>query len=409
MLKLRGFSFERLFELLKDAYMKSSICGIERKCLSSNNDTDFVKANERDEMVAFLLEVCDRQDMGLSVETFGLFVSLLDRFLYTYKVKSKYLECLSVACLYIACKVKEEDERVSVTSEFLLDCEAKCSIAELLRMEQMVLSKFEWSINDTTSVDFLHIFYALIVNAFKKVEEAIKNSEKVKRVWKFLGSATNSLISDGSLYPPADLDFLEDAENQLKQCLCVNDLTNAYKPHILAFSIISLQMDKVFQTTTTEEIKASLNETLALIKINCKINYELVDKCKEELRSHLASVETNKNLFENYFDEYYKWKIQSLRLSSKFASPLSAVNIQLDAIKEEEEEEEMKQNYEIHMEESCDASDYVMKKEKDSPKTQIKFFENVKFGSFSYADILSGTKKRKLSENSCQDEEIDYD
>jgi len=411
MLKLRGFSSERLFELLKESYIKSLLYWTERKNFNSN-ETDFVKSSERDEMVAFLLEVCDRQDMGLSAETFALFVALLDRFLSTYKVKSKYLECLSVACLYIACKVKEEDDKISVTSEFLLDCDAKCSIAELLRMEQMVLNKFEWSVNDITSIDFLHLFYSLLINEYKKVEESIKNSDRVKQVWKFQSAASNSVLSDGSLYPPADLDFLEDIEAQLKQCLCVIDLTNTYKPHVLAYSLISLQMDKIFQNICSDEIKTSLNNVLEQIKQSCKLKFELVDKCKEQMRSHLATVETNKNLFDNYFDDYYRWKIQNLRLSSKFLSPLSAVNIQLDAIKEEDEEE-LNENYEMHMEESCDASDYVSKKENDTnisnfKSTQMKFLESSKFGTFSYADILSGakgSKKRKLSENSCNEEE----
>lgn len=111
--------------------------------------------------------------MMLGVETFSLFANLLDRFLSSYKVKTKYLECLAVACLYIACKVKEEDESISISSEFLAECECKCSINELLRMEQTILVKFEWNINDTTAIDFIYIYHALLINQYKQVTHNI--------------------------------------------------------------------------------------------------------------------------------------------------------------------------------------------------------------------------------------------
>ena len=72
--------------------------------------------------------MCERTDMAFSMETFSLTVTLIDRFLASYKVKSKYLECLAVSCLYIAAKVREEDDKISITSEFLYDCNSKVCI-----------------------------------------------------------------------------------------------------------------------------------------------------------------------------------------------------------------------------------------------------------------------------------------
>lgn len=387
MLKLRKISTERLMELLKETYMRSSICWTRRKSFPEN-DTEFVKTNERDEMVSFLQEVCDRPDMSLSAETFALFVSLLDRILSTYKVKSDYLECLSVACLYIACKVKEDDERISITSDFLLDCESKCSIAELLRMEKMVLKKFDWSVNDTTSVDFLHIFYALLVNEYKKVEELIKNSENSKQVWKIVDN--KKCNSDDGWHVPADLDFLDKIESQLKNCLCRYDLTRLYDPHILSFSLLSLQLEKALSFVQSEKLKSALNNTMDLIQQFCKINFEFMDKCKEQLKSYLVTL-NNKNPIDTYDDEFYKIAMQSLKQSSIFYSPVAAVNSKLDVIKEEEDED----NYEMEMDQSCD---YVNRN----------YFSNIKFGTLSFAEILSANtpKKRKLSENSYMEENI---
>lgn len=414
MLKIRSFRIEKLYELLKDLCLKESICWTERKSFPDNDTNDFVKSRERDEMVAFLLEACEREDMSLSAETFSLFVALLDRFLATYKVKLKYLECLAVACLYIASKVKEEDDKISITSEFLVECECKCSVAELLRMEQMVLAKFEWNVSDVTAVDFLHIYYAMLSHAYKQAEtNGLDSMPAIKKAWKPLLRMFNS-NADGNIYPPADLDFLESLESKLTQCLCVHDLTTMFKPNVLAFSLISLQMDKALGLISSEKIRNSLSDMLDSIKQFCKLSFELVDKCKEHLRSHLATVETNKTLFDNYFDEYYKWKIRNLKQSSIFVSPLAAVNSHLDVI-EEEEYEDQNENLDI-ADESCDIGDYVpttsttitiTKEEKKCEQSRI-YFDSSKFMNFSYADILSGRKdnKRKLSENSNEDEEM---
>ena len=130
-MKFRRFSTEKLFDLLKNACLKEAIYWTGDRQYPDTDD--LVKTSERDEMVSFLLEVCDRSDIKFSVETFALCISLLDRFLANFKVKSKYLECLAVACLYVAAKIKEDDEKISITSEFLVNC--KCKISELLRME----------------------------------------------------------------------------------------------------------------------------------------------------------------------------------------------------------------------------------------------------------------------------------
>jgi hypothetical protein len=67
------------------------------------------------------------------------------------------LECLAVGCLYIAAKCKEEDDTIAITPEFVIDCNANCSASELLRMERLILEKFDWFADFVTSVDFLQI------------------------------------------------------------------------------------------------------------------------------------------------------------------------------------------------------------------------------------------------------------
>lgn len=113
--------------------------------------------------------------MHFGMDTYALSVDLLDRFLATLKVKlynlilikkfiflllkvrPKFLECLAVGCLYIAAKCKEEDDTISITPEFVIDCNANCSANELLRMERLILEKFDWFVDFVTAVDFLQI------------------------------------------------------------------------------------------------------------------------------------------------------------------------------------------------------------------------------------------------------------
>jgi hypothetical protein len=64
---------------------------------------------------------------------------------------------LAVGCLYIAAKCKEEDDTIPITPEFVIDCNASCSANELLRMERLILEKFDWFADFVTSVDFLQI------------------------------------------------------------------------------------------------------------------------------------------------------------------------------------------------------------------------------------------------------------
>ena len=112
-MKLRCFNSEKLYQTLKDFCHKESQYWRVLDTSYPNANDDFVKTNERDEMVIYLLELCEREDVAFSLDTYALSVSLLDRFLANFKVKSKYLECLALGCLYVASKVKEENEKNS--------------------------------------------------------------------------------------------------------------------------------------------------------------------------------------------------------------------------------------------------------------------------------------------------------
>lgn len=340
MMKLRSFNKDKLFELLKDSLLKESIFWQNSESRGYPNTDDLVKSNERDEMVAYLLEVCDREDMSLSVETFALCVTLLDRFLASFKVKSKYLECLAVACLYIACKVKEEDDNLSITSEFLIDCDCKCSIAELLRMEQMILSKFEWSVNDITASDFIYLYYAILVDKYRSTASMAMSTNSPNNKWNRnnVNNKIKTNKSESDYYPPADLDFLHTLEYKLKQCLCVSDISANFRPHCIALSLISMQL---------EANKIEQVELMNLLTFHSKLNHSQIENCKEKIKVHLSSIESSKTLFDLYFDENIFDKsrkrffyVPPLALPSTFASPSASMSTNLTAIIEEDEDQD---------------------------------------------------------------------
>lgn len=338
-MKFRRFSTEKLFDLLKNACLKEAIYWTGDRQYPDTDD--LVKTSERDEMVSFLLEVCDRSDIKFSVETFALCISLLDRFLANFKVKSKYLECLAVACLYLAAKIKEDDEKISITSEFLVDCNCKCKISELLRMELMLLGKFEFNVNDITVVDFLSICQSLLINKYVEMFKIDLNSNNNNL---FKRKLNRVLKSNDNFYPPNELDFAHILEFDLKQCLCINELTTMFRPRVLAFTLLTIQIDKLFENkeTAENEMKSKffaqfIQEMMQFLKITNESLYS----CKEKVTAHLAVMDKNKKLLDSYLNEYFFEMARTYHTpkSLNWFSALANVSAQLSAIKEEDEDE----------------------------------------------------------------------
>lgn len=368
-MKFRRFSTEKLLGLLKNACSKEAIYWNENRTYPDTDD--LVKASERDEIVSYLLEVCDRSDIKFSVETFALCVSLMDRFLSTYKVKSKYLECLAVACLYIASKIKEDDEKISITSEFLADCNCKCKISELLRMELMILDKFEWNVNDITTADFTSILHSLLIN---KYGELFKFDNKHNNNNLFKRKLNKVLKSNDSFYAPTELDFAHILEFDLKQCLCVNELTTMFRPKELAFTLLKIQIDKLINKkdkSIENQLKIKfyddfIEETLSLLKIN----HETVMECKEKATAHLAVMDRNKKLMDSYLSEYFFEMARTYHTtkSLNWFSALAAVtNARLTAIKEEDEDE-------LNKEEKLNDDVYIKQSNEVLQLTQVKVY-----------------------------------
>ncbi|XP_071504194.1 cyclin-I-like [Diadema antillarum] len=127
-----------------------------------NNSEAEIGPSQRDEMVQWLLEL--NVKFRFCPETFMLSVTLLDHFLTAVKARPKYLRCIAITCFFLAAKMKEEDEMVPATQDFVRDSQCGCTVSEVLRMERVVLDKLKWELNFVNCLDFLQIFHAMLLS-----------------------------------------------------------------------------------------------------------------------------------------------------------------------------------------------------------------------------------------------------
>ncbi|XP_057674765.1 cyclin-I [Corythoichthys intestinalis] len=127
----------------------------------TSQDTD-ISPTQRDKAVCWLTELHGR--LQLYPETLVLAVSILDRFLASIKARPKYLRCIAITSFFLAVKTCEEDECVPSLRELVASSSCGCSPSEIRRMEKIILDKLNWDLHHATSLDFLHIFHAMVLS-----------------------------------------------------------------------------------------------------------------------------------------------------------------------------------------------------------------------------------------------------
>jgi hypothetical protein len=180
---------------------------------STEKTQTIITSEMRQEAVSWLMKLNDK--FSFYPETLFLSVAILDRFLNLVKAQPKYLKCITVSCFYIAAKTNEEDEMIPSTMDLIEESYCGCSMSELLRMECCILNKLNWDVNMSTSVNFLHLYYGLL----------LANCPDVFSGWLLLKPAQH----------------LHYMTQLLQQCLLHHELLN-YTPSTVALSVLSLHL-----------------------------------------------------------------------------------------------------------------------------------------------------------------------
>jgi hypothetical protein len=208
-------SNQQLLRMLGDALRKE--CGRWSSCSYPQvkfTNVDVVGAAHRDNLVKYLADLNEKFDFF--AETFFLSVTILDQFLSIVKCKPKHLKLIGSTALFLAAKIKEEDEVIPGTLEWVRVSGCGCSQAELLRMERCMLGKLNWDLSFATPLDFLHIFHALL---FINVPHLLDNC--------------------GHMTPARQLSLIT---AKLERCV-TSHLSLQHAPSTLALALLSLELE----------------------------------------------------------------------------------------------------------------------------------------------------------------------
>lgn len=216
----------------------------------SAGSPDEVLGFQRDRIVGWVLSL--NTEFRFSPETLGLAISLIDRFLNLVKVRPKYLPCVAICCLYIAAKTLEEDEVIPSTKDLVKTIKCACSVAEVLRMEAIILNKLSWNVKQATAVDLLHIIHGLLMSCYPKLLDGLSH-----------------------LTPSQHLSMMM---RKIFHCLGNHQLA-VFSPINLVLSIVSLEL---------EQITPNWFSIITMVQQVADINNQTFIQCREMIGQHLT-------------------------------------------------------------------------------------------------------------------------
>ncbi|XP_022322403.2 cyclin-I-like [Crassostrea virginica] len=216
----------------------------------STGSPDEVLGYHRDRVVGWILSL--NAEFRFSPETLGLAISLIDHFLNLVKVRPKYLPCVSICCLYIAAKTLEEDEVIPSTKDIVKTIKCACSVAEVLRMEAIILNKLSWNVKHPTAIDLLHIIHGLLMSYYPKLLDGLSH-----------------------LTPSQHLSMMM---RKIFHCLGNHQLS-VFSPINLVLSIVSLEL---------EQITPNWFSIVSMVQQVAEINSESFIESRDMIGQHLS-------------------------------------------------------------------------------------------------------------------------
>lgn len=99
--------------------------------------------------------------LQLGPDTKALAYALFDRAIFTMKVKRTHCAVLAAACLLLSTKLLEDSVCRDMGKFLIKQANLAFSKRDLIRMEMMLLQKFDWKIDDATAIDMLFALFDL--------------------------------------------------------------------------------------------------------------------------------------------------------------------------------------------------------------------------------------------------------
>lgn len=126
------------------------------------SENEFVTVADRNDACSWIHQHGVALKMGS--DSICLAYGILDRVLSVLKVRRRLLRVLAAASLSLACKFTEDETKDSF-ARYLCDASGlSFSMRDLTRMELLVCSKLDWSLQESTPVDFLYSFFDILSN-----------------------------------------------------------------------------------------------------------------------------------------------------------------------------------------------------------------------------------------------------
>jgi len=151
--------------LLRDKNLENLLAVEEQYVLSAdyfgNHFQRELRPSMRKLVVDWMFEVCEEQQREEDV--FPLSVNYLDRFLSVERISRDKFQLLGATCMFLASKLLET---IPLTSEkLIIYTDNSITLEQLLKFEQLVLTKLKWDLMAITPNAFLeHVLHRLPVD-----------------------------------------------------------------------------------------------------------------------------------------------------------------------------------------------------------------------------------------------------
>jgi len=141
---------------------------------STESDPIYAGLHDRPEAVQWIHQ--QSISLHLAPDSIALAYAIFDRILFNMKVKKCHISVLAATAVSLATKMLEDEQCKNLGKYLVRAAKLAFSVRDLNRMEMMVITKFDWKIEETTCMDFLFsLFDFSTLGSSKRIGTRTKN------------------------------------------------------------------------------------------------------------------------------------------------------------------------------------------------------------------------------------------